>query len=133
MALLGLTFKAGTDDLRESPAIRLAKRLITRGASVAAFDPVASVTAIAGLAGAGIDVEGCATAQDACIGVDAVLVATEWPEFRQLDWRVIAPRMQGRLVADARHVVDVEEAGQAGLQVLVLGVTAPQRSPMEAA
>jgi UDPglucose 6-dehydrogenase len=132
IALLGLTFKAGTDDLRESPAIRLAKRLVARGASVAAFDPVAGVTAIAGLAGAGIDVEGCASAQDACIGVDAVLVATEWPEFRQLDWSVIAPRMRGRLLVDARHVVDADEAGLAGLQVMVLGVTTPQRSPMEA-
>jgi len=133
VALLGLTFKAGTDDLRESPAIRLARRLVARGASVAAFDPAAGVKAIAALAADGIEIEGCASAQDACVGADAVVVATEWPEFRQLDWRVIAPRMQGRLVADARHVVDVEEAGQAGLQVLVLGVTAPQRSPTGAA
>lgn len=130
VALLGLTFKAGTDDLRESPAIRLAWRLVARGASVAAFDPAAGVNAIAELAADGMEIEGCASAQDACVGVDAVVVATEWPEFRQLDWRAIAPRMRGRLVADARHVVDIEEAGQAGLQVLVLGVTAPQRSPL---
>jgi UDPglucose 6-dehydrogenase len=129
IGLLGLTFKAGTDDLRESPAIRLARRLVARGASVAAFDPAAGVRAVAELAADGFVIEGCASAQDACADADAVVVATEWPEFRQLDWGTIAPRMQGRLVADARHVVDIVEAGRAGLQVLVLGVTVPQRGP----
>jgi UDPglucose 6-dehydrogenase len=133
VALLGLTFKAGTDDIRESPAIRLARRLVARGASVRAFDPVASVKAIGELAADGIEVEGCASAEVACIGADAVVVATEWPEFRRLDWHVIAPQMRGRLVLDARHVVDVEEADAADLQVLVMGVMAVQRSATEAA
>ena len=121
---LGLTFKAGTDDLRESPAIRLGGALLERGASVAAFDPVALATGVALLTGGGPDVpvEAAATAVAACAGADAVVVATEWPEFRSLDWAAIAATMSGRLIIDGRRVVDTEAASAAGLRVVALGV-----------
>lgn len=122
VAVLGLTFKAGTDDLRESPALRLAERLVARGAQVVAFDPVATDRAVAQLAASGVHVEGAASAETAVQGVDAVVVGTEWPEFRQLDWAALAPTMRGSVIADGRRVVDIEAANAAGLTVVTLGV-----------
>jgi UDPglucose 6-dehydrogenase len=124
VALLGLTFKAGTDDLRESPAIRLGGALLERGASVAAFDPVSLETGVALLiaGGADVPVEASRSAADACAGADAVVVATEWPDFAALDWAVIAPTMVGRVIVDGRSVVDAEAASAAGLRVIALGV-----------
>ena len=129
VAVLGLTFKAGTDDLRESPALRLAQRLVARGASVAAYDPVATTEGVAQLAAAGTVVRASPTAEAACIDADMVVVATEWPEFRQLDWTRIARSMRGQWVADARHVVDAGAATAAGLGLVVLGVPAQPRAP----
>jgi UDPglucose 6-dehydrogenase len=122
VALLGLTFKADTDDLRESPALRLARRLTARGASVVCFDPLATASGVAALRAEGLDVSAADSAEAACAGADAVVVATEWPEFRVLEWREIAQQMRGNLVADARHVVDVEDATRAGLIVVAMGV-----------
>jgi UDPglucose 6-dehydrogenase len=123
VAVLGLTFKADTDDLRESPALRLAERLAARGARVVAFDPVATDRGIAQLAAGGVSAHGAASAEAAIEGADAVVVGTEWPEFRQLDWAALAPTMRGRVVVDARRVVDVTAATAAGLTVVILGVS----------
>ena len=120
VALLGLTFKAGTDDLRESPAIRLGRALLGRGASVMAFDPVARAAGIDALRGA----ETAESAATACRGADAVVVATEWPEFGTIDWAGIAPTMAGELVVDGRRIVDGPAAAAAGLRVISLGVEA---------
>lgn len=122
VAVLGLTFKANTDDLRESPALRLAERLVARGAQVVAFDPVATAPGVAQLALSGVSAAGAASAEAAIAGADAVVVGTEWPEFRQLDWATLAPTMRGTVVADARRVVDIESATAAGLAVVTLGV-----------
>ena len=145
VALLGLTFKAGTDDLRESPAIRLGRGLLARGARVAAFDPVALERGIALLlagvaeaapastagSAAGMPqpaastmLEPATSAADAVRGADAVIVATEWPEFERLDWSSLAPVMAGDLIIDGRRIVDVEAASAAGLRVVALGVEA---------
>jgi UDPglucose 6-dehydrogenase len=139
VALLGLTFKAGTDDLRESPSLRLGRLLLARGARVAAYDPMAQAAGVAHLA-AGIapivdgradgmsrhstgSVEGAVSAEEACQGADAVVIATEWPEFASLDWRLIARSAPGIVVADARRVIDVDAALDAGLRVVSLGAT----------
>lgn len=124
VALLGLTFKAGTDDLRESPALRLARLLLSRGARVAAFDPAGLER---GLRLLGTGATGAASAEDACEGVSAVVVATEWPEFAHLDWRRIASRMGGDVVVDGRRIVDRAAASAAGLRVFALGVEVSQR------
>lgn len=124
IALLGLTFKAGTDDLRESPALRLGQALAARGAAVAVFDPVAlddGVSELRRLA-PGAAIEPAASAADACRAADAVVVATEWPEFRELPWSDIAPTMVGTVVVDGRRIVDTDAAAAAGLRVLALGV-----------
>jgi UDPglucose 6-dehydrogenase len=124
VALLGLTFKAGTDDLRESPALRLGKALLARGATVVAFDPVALEPGAAQLASDAEDgsIVTAASAAAALVGADAAVVATEWPEFGQLEWASIAPTMSGRVVIDGRRAIDAEAASAAGLRVVALGV-----------
>ncbi len=124
VALLGLTFKAGTDDLRESPAIRLGGALLARGATVVAYDPVSldgGMALLAGKAGE-VPLEAASSAEAACAGADAIVVATEWPEFGSLEWSVIAPTMSGRVIIDGRRIVDVAAASAAGLRVVALGV-----------
>jgi UDPglucose 6-dehydrogenase len=125
IGLLGLTFKAGTDDLRESPALRVAARLVARGATVRAFDPIATDAGIAQLRAAGVTVEPATSAEEACAGSDAVVAATEWPAFRRLDWAAIADTMPGRLIVDGRSVIDGTAAAAAGYRVVVMGVERP--------
>jgi UDPglucose 6-dehydrogenase len=117
VALLGLAFKAGTDDVRESPALALARELRSAGAAVTGYDPQAMAAACR--ADPGLE-----TAEDpltAARGADAALVATEWPAFAQLDWVALRAAMAGDLVFDTRNVVDVRAARAAGLRVEVLG------------
>ncbi len=127
VALLGLTFKAGTDDLRESPALRLGRALLERGAHLVTYDPVALAPGAALLQqialerGAGL-VEVASSVTEACRAANAVVVATEWPEFGALDWAGIAPAMAGDLVVDGRRIVDGGAAAAAGLRVVALGV-----------
>lgn len=85
VALLGLTFKAGTDDLRESPALRLAQLLAVQGATLALYDP-SGAGAAAALAEAGVAAKSCPDVIAACTGAEIIMVATERPEFHQLDW-----------------------------------------------
>jgi UDPglucose 6-dehydrogenase len=124
VALLGLTFKAGTDDLRESPALRLGKALLARGATVVAFDPVALEPGVAQLATEAAEgsILTADSAAAALVGADAAVVATEWPEFGQLEWASIAPTMAGRVVIDGRRAIDADAATSAGLRVVALGV-----------
>jgi len=78
IALLGLAFKANTDDMREAPSIVLASRLLAEGAEVRAWDPVADGAKLPG----GVEVVG--SVEDAVAGADAAVVVTEWPELRDL-------------------------------------------------
>jgi UDPglucose 6-dehydrogenase len=107
VALLGLAFKPGTDDMREAPSLVLAGRLLAEGADVSAWDPVADGRAVLH----GVDIAESALA--ALDGADAVVVVTEWPELRELDWAQAASRMRNRLVVDGRNLLD-----PAGLRAL---------------
>ena len=102
IALLGLAFKAGTDDLRSSPAIGLARWLLAHGARVHAYDPVAGPAASRAVSGLVI----CATAADALSGAEAAVLATEWPEFEALDWAEMRQVMAVPLVIDGRRLLD---------------------------
>jgi UDPglucose 6-dehydrogenase len=113
VGLLGLAFKAGTDDTRNSPAVALALRLVAAGARVQAFDPAARV-----------ELEGVQVAPDpvsAALGADVLVVATEWPEFASIDPWLLAAAMRGRVVVDARNLLDREAVIAAGLEYRGLG------------
>ena len=117
IGLLGLAFKPNTDDMREAPSIPLAATLIERGASVIAFDPVAREQAETVLTG----VDYAADAYSAADGVDAVVIVTEWDEFRALDLETLASRMRGQTLVDLRNVWDPHEAERAGFTYFGVG------------
>ncbi|MEL0000998.1 MAG: UDP-glucose/GDP-mannose dehydrogenase family protein [Acidimicrobiaceae bacterium] len=99
VGVLGIAFKAGTDDTRESPAIEVMKRLLAKGARVKAYDP-----AVTSLNLDGVDVVGNAYA--ACEGASAVVVATEWNEFTLLDFDRVGTLVAERNMIDARNLLD---------------------------
>jgi UDPglucose 6-dehydrogenase len=101
VALLGLSFKPGTDDMREAPSLVLAGRLLAEGATVSAWDPVAD-----GRRYLDGSVEIAESAHSALDGADAAVLVTEWPEIRDLDWAAAGERMRRRLVVDGRNVLD---------------------------
>ena len=103
IALLGLAFKPGTDDMRDAPSLVLAGRLLSEGAEVRASDPVAD--GAVHLHG----VEIAESALDALDGADAAVVVTEWPELRDLDWAEAAARMRTRLIVDGRNLLDPDQ------------------------
>jgi UDPglucose 6-dehydrogenase len=129
IGLFGLAFKANTDDVRESPALALAANLRAAGADVLTHDPRAE--ARARLADPLLAV--AATPVEAARDADAVVVATEWAEYRSLDWGAVAAAMRGALVYDTRAVVDVEAARAAGLTVVRLGRPTAVEAPVDAA
>jgi UDPglucose 6-dehydrogenase len=111
VALLGVAFKPDTDDVREATSLVLAGRLAGEGAHVRAFDPVAGAKAEDMLAGARI----AESALEAVDGADAVVLVTEWPEFRELDWTgEVKRRMRVPLVVDGRNFLDREQLVEAG-------------------
>lgn len=109
IALLGLAFKPDTDDTRDAPAIHIARRLVELGASVVAHDPV--VKSLAQLPAVKVADE-AATAADRA---DAIVVVTEWQQYRELDFVALAANMAGRLVIDGRNCLDPQAVVDAGL------------------
>lgn len=109
VGILGLAFKPGTDDLRDAPAVDVAAALIAGGARVIAHDP--AVDAVPQVPGLHLVSEPYDVAERA----DAVLLMTEWPDYRSLELDVIASRMRGRIFLDARNVFDPEKVENAGL------------------
>jgi UDPglucose 6-dehydrogenase len=110
VALLGLAFKANTDDMREASSLVLAARLQADGATVAAYDPVAEAEARKRMHG----VHFADSALEAIEGADAAILVTEWPEFRELDWHEVKARMAGNLLVDGRNFTDRDEVTGAG-------------------
>jgi UDPglucose 6-dehydrogenase len=108
IALLGVAFKANTDDIREATSLVLAGRLQSEGAHVRVYDPVADARGLLG----GAQVSD--SAAEALDGADAAVLVTEWPEFRELDWQDVIGRMRTPLVVDGRNFLDghlLEKAG----------------------
>lgn len=101
VAVVGLAFKPGTDDIRFSPALEVIRRLLAEGASVSTFDPAAMDKARAELR----EVRYARDPYDAAQDADALLILTEWPEFAGLDWLRIGSRMARPLVIDARNLL----------------------------
>ncbi len=111
IALLGLAFKANTDDMREASSLVLSARLQAAGARVRAYDPVAEHEARKLIRGIVFG----SSAAEVVQGADAVVLVTEWPEFAELDFGELAAEMRGRLVVDGRNFLDPEAIVAAGL------------------
>ena len=127
VGLLGLSFKADTDDMRGSPAVHVARRVVQAGHAIVAFDPAVRPER-ARDAVPGITL--VATAEEVFDGVDAVVLATEWPEFASLDFASLAPRMRRRLLFDGRGIVSPTTATAAG--IAYRGVGRRSLDPVEA-
>jgi UDPglucose 6-dehydrogenase len=102
VAVLGLAFKPGTDDTRQAPALDVIKALQRDGARIAASDPVALPRIASSLPGVDLTVDPYECVRDA----DAVILATEWPEYQQLDWHRIRSLMRGNVVVDGRNALN---------------------------
>jgi UDPglucose 6-dehydrogenase len=108
VALLGLAFKSGTDDMREAPSLVLASRLLAEGAEVRAWDPVARPGEL--MKGAVL----YDTVLEAVSGADAAVVVTEWDELRGLASKAVRDAMSRPLIIDGRNLLDPEETRRAG-------------------
>lgn len=117
VALWGMTFKAGTDDLRQSPALEIARHLHRAGAVVHAYDPTVPAGLLDGI-------ETHATAFAACAEADVLVIATEWPEFATTDLTALAAVLRGRAIVDARNLLDPEAVAAQGFVYAGLGVAA---------
>jgi UDPglucose 6-dehydrogenase len=117
IAILGLTYKAGTSTLRRSSAVELALELQGEGARVVAFDPSieklpVELAARIGLAG---------SAADALKGSDAVVIATSWPQFRELPWAALLSTMRHPTVIDANWLLAAQLRSLPGIAYLAVG------------
>ena len=118
VAMWGLSFKPETDDMREAPSLVLIERLLAAGCKVRAFDPIAMDEARRRL---GDKIEYCSSKYDALEGADALMIVTEWKQFRLPNWSRVAELMKGRVVIDGRNIYDRQEVEAAGLDYLRIG------------
>lgn len=116
IAVLGLTFKTGTSDTRDSPALRIVRAIVEFGAVVVAHDPTVQDLV------RGVTV--AVTPYDAAKNADGLVLLTDWPEYRNLDWEAIAVAMAGDVVVDTRNVLDRSRLEAAGLRVATWGMSA---------
>ncbi len=129
LAVWGLAFKANTDDIRESPAVYCIRKFLESGMKVRAYDPQAGPAALAALDGA-IDLHSDAyTMLDNC---DALVVLTDWPEFRTPDFEAIRSRLRQPVIFDGRNLYDLETVCRAGLEYAGVG-RPPRNDPRPAA
>jgi UDPglucose 6-dehydrogenase len=124
LGVLGLAFKGGTDDIRESPAVLLVQALVQEGCQIAAYDPAASQRAREVLS-AGVDF--AANAYDAAEGADALLVLTEWEEFAALDLEQLHRKLKYPIVIDGRNLYDPKVMAAHGFTYYSVG--RPQAAP----
>jgi UDPglucose 6-dehydrogenase len=117
IGVLGLAFKADTDDMRDAPALSILPKLLADGAELQAFDPQASDNARPLLPGVTL----VDWAEDAIAGADAVLVLTEWEAFRSLNWRRLAKTMRTPLLIDLRNIYNPQDIAEHGLRYVSLG------------
>ena len=118
VGLLGLAFKPHTDDLREAPALDVARHLLERGARVKVHDPVAMSRFKK--EHAGMDVVLAADAHEVARDADALVLVTEWPQYLDLDWESLASVMRTPILLDTRHALDRARITRAGFRYLTL-------------
>ena len=117
VAILGLTFKPNTDDMRDSPSLEIVPALQAAGAQVRAFDPVGIEEAKKLLDG----IEWCENAYDAMTGADVVAIITEWNEFRAIDLARLKKLMNSPVMVDFRNIYDPEDMAAAGIDYTCVG------------
>ncbi len=117
IALLGLAFKPNTDDVREAASLEIIRLLQSEGARVRAYDPVAMETA----RGALKDVSFCNDAYSTAEGADALVLVTEWNEFKQLDMARLAASLKQKILIDGRNIYEPEQMRQLGFQYRGIG------------
>ncbi|UCH78054.1 MAG: UDP-glucose/GDP-mannose dehydrogenase family protein [Candidatus Coatesbacteria bacterium] len=117
IAVWGLSFKPNTDDIRESPALDIIRKLLAGGATVAAFDPVASEAAQAELP----EIEYVGDAYAAAKDADALAVVTDWNEFKEADFKGLAKAMRQPLLFDGRNIYEPAKVEAAGLEYVGVG------------
>jgi UDPglucose 6-dehydrogenase len=130
IGVLGLAFKPNTSDVRESPALHLCRRIVAEGGRVRACDPVAREEASHALAGLGDAVEFVGDVYEAAAGADALVVMTEWNEFRSLDLDRLRPLMRGVAIVDARNVLDPHRVASHGFTYRGIGRGSDRVSPV---
>ena len=118
IGLYGLAFKPHTDDLREAPAVDIARKLIERGARVKAHDPVAMDRFRQ--EHPDLNVTLCENPEDVAAEADAVVLVTEWPQYREMDWEPLARSMRTPVVLDGRLALDRTRMARAGFKYLGL-------------
>jgi UDPglucose 6-dehydrogenase len=123
VGLLGLAFKPNTDDLREAPAIDIAEKLIERGCKVRVHDPVAMERFRREYSR--LDVVCCASPEKVAENADAVVLVTEWPQYRDLDWESIAAVMRTPVLLDGRNALDGTRLRRIGFRYMGIGSVEP--------
>jgi UDPglucose 6-dehydrogenase len=117
IGLLGLAFKPNTDDMRDAPAIDIANALVEAGAKVRAYDPVARQTAAPLVP----NVDICDDVYKMADGCDALVVVTEWNEFKQLDLEKVKDLLKSPVIYDGRNIYDPEVMYEAGFTYQSIG------------
>ena len=118
VAMWGLAFKPETDDMREAPSLVLIDLLIKAGATVKVYDPVAMYECRRRI---GDSVIYAKDLYDAAVGADALMLVTEWKEFRMPNAKTLLQKMKGRLILDGRNILDHDELRQAGFEYHCIG------------
>jgi UDPglucose 6-dehydrogenase len=129
IAVLGLTFKPNTDDMRDAPSLEIVPALQAAGARVRAFDPALDYPGMAAARGLLVGVDWCEDAYRALEGAEALVIVTEWNEFRALDLARVRRLMKTPLLIDLRNIYNPAEMAAAGIRYHCIGRPAPDDGP----
>jgi UDPglucose 6-dehydrogenase len=126
-AIWGLSFKPKTDDMREAPSLVIIEKLLAEGATVSAYDPVAIAEAKHSL---GDSITYAKDQFDALVDADALLVVTEWPEFRSPSFEVVGRLLKQKAIFDGRNIYDAAELKELGFTYHCIGVKTDHKEPV---
>jgi UDPglucose 6-dehydrogenase len=124
IGILGLAFKPNTDDMREAPSVEIIRWITGQGATIRAYDPVATHTGREALERAGVRMDAitfCESAYDVAIGSDALVVVTEWNEFKSLNMYQIRSAMRRPVLIDGRNIYEAAEMNRLGFIYRAIG------------
>jgi UDPglucose 6-dehydrogenase len=124
----GLSFKPNTDDIREAPSARIVEALLSEGARLKLYDPQATEQMRRSFPAQADRIVYCSSPYQACEGAHAVLLLTEWEEFREVDLHRVATLMELPILLDGRNMLDAESVCRAGLEYISIGRTSARSS-----